>query len=38
MAMMLSGMMMLRHLGETNAAGRVEKAIADVIAEGDGHL
>jgi len=34
MAMMLSGVMMLRHLGETKAADRMEKAIADVIAEG----
>ncbi len=34
MAVMLSGVMMLRHLGETKAADRLEKAIADVIAEG----
>ncbi len=34
MAMMLSGVMMLRHLGETKNAARLEKAIADVIAEG----
>jgi isocitrate dehydrogenase (NAD+) len=34
MAMMLSGMLMLRHLGEGDAAGRMERAIADVIAEG----
>src|SRR3972149_1735645 len=34
MAMMLSGVMMLRHLGEAQAAGRLEKAIAGVIAEG----
>ena len=34
MAMMLSGVMMLRHLEETEAAGRVESAIAAVIAEG----
>ena len=34
MAMMLSGVMMLRHLGQTKAAGRLEKAIAGVIAEG----
>ncbi len=34
MAMILSGVMMLRYLGETHAADRVEKAIADVIAEG----
>jgi isocitrate dehydrogenase (NAD+) len=34
MSMMLSGVMMLRHLGETGAAERLEKAIAEVIAEG----
>jgi isocitrate dehydrogenase (NAD+) len=34
MAQMLSGMMMLRHLGEDEAAGRLEDAIGDVIAEG----
>jgi isocitrate dehydrogenase (NAD+) len=34
MAMMLSGMLMLRHLDETEAADRLERAIADVIAEG----
>jgi len=34
MAAMLSGVMMLRHLGETEAADRLEKAIAEVIAEG----
>ncbi|MDH5696775.1 MAG: isocitrate/isopropylmalate dehydrogenase family protein, partial [Dehalococcoidia bacterium] len=34
MAMMLSGVMMLRHLGQTKAANRLEKAIARVIAEG----
>ena len=34
MATMLSGMMLLRHLGEQDAADRLEKAIADVIAEG----
>jgi len=34
MAMMLSGMLMLRHLGETGAADRLERAIASVIAEG----
>jgi isocitrate dehydrogenase (NAD+) len=34
MAMMLSGVMMLRHLGERDAADRVETAIAAVIAEG----
>ncbi len=34
MAMMLSGVLMLRHLGETQAADKVERAIAAVIAEG----
>ena len=34
MAMMLSGVMMLRHLGENKAADRLEKAVAGVIAEG----
>ena len=34
MAMMLSGVLMLRHLGEAKAADRLEKAIAAVIAEG----
>ncbi|HWZ17729.1 MAG TPA: isocitrate/isopropylmalate dehydrogenase family protein [Ktedonobacteraceae bacterium] len=34
MAMMFSGVLMLRYLGETNAACRLEKAIAAVIAEG----
>ncbi len=34
MAMMLSGVMMLHHLGETKNADRLEKAIAEVIAEG----
>lgn len=34
MAMMLSGVMMLRHLGEEEVADRVEGAIAKVIAEG----
>ncbi|HUV75822.1 MAG TPA: isocitrate/isopropylmalate dehydrogenase family protein [Dehalococcoidales bacterium] len=34
MAMMLSGVMMLRHLGEVRAADRLENAIARVIAEG----
>jgi len=33
-AMMLSGVMMLHYLGETKNAARLEKAIADVIAEG----
>jgi isocitrate dehydrogenase (NAD+) len=35
MAMMLSGMLMLRHLDETDAADRLESAIADVIRAGD---
>ncbi|MBA7622711.1 Isocitrate dehydrogenase [NADP] [subsurface metagenome] len=34
MSMMLSGVMMLRHLDETGAADRLEGAIAEVIAEG----
>jgi isocitrate dehydrogenase (NAD+) len=34
MAMMLSGVMMLRHLGEAKAADKLEKAVAAVIAEG----
>ena len=34
MAMMLSGVMMLRHLDESEAAERLEGAIADVIREG----
>jgi isocitrate dehydrogenase (NAD+) len=34
MAMMFSGVMMLRHLGEKDAANRMERAIAQVIAEG----
>jgi isocitrate dehydrogenase (NAD+) len=34
MAMMLSGAMMLHHLGERSAADRLESAIAHVIAEG----
>ena len=34
MAMMLSGVMMLRHLDEMDAADRLERAIAEVIAEG----
>ncbi len=33
-AMMLSGVLMLRHLEERDAADRLEQAIADVIAEG----
>jgi len=34
MAMMFSGVLMLRYLGEKDAANRLEKAIAQVIAEG----
>ncbi len=34
MALMLAGAMMLRHLGETEAGDRLERAIADVVAEG----
>ena len=34
MALMLSGAMMLRHLGETDAGDRLEAAVAAVIAEG----
>ena len=34
-AMMLSGVMMLRYLKETEAADRMEGAIADVIREGE---
>ncbi len=34
MAMMLSGVLLLRHLGEAKAAGRLEKAIARIISEG----
>lgn len=33
-ALILSGMLMLRHLGENDAADRLEKAVAAVIAEG----
>lgn len=33
-AMILSGVMMLEHLGETEKADRIRKAIADVVAEG----
>ncbi len=33
-AVILSGMLMLEHLGETDAARRLEKAVADIIAEG----
>jgi len=35
MAQLLSGMLMLRHLGETGAADRLERAISEVIAEGE---
>ena len=35
MATMLSGVMMLRHLGENDSADRMEHAIAEVIAEGN---
>jgi isocitrate dehydrogenase (NAD+) len=34
MAMILSGIMMLRHIGENIAADRIEKALASVIEEG----
>jgi isocitrate dehydrogenase (NAD+) len=34
MAQMLSGMLMLRHLGESTAADRLERAVADVIQQG----
>jgi isocitrate dehydrogenase (NAD+) len=34
MALMLSGAMMLRHLGESEAGDRLESAVAEVIAEG----
>lgn len=33
-ALILSGMLMLRHLGEKEAGDRLEQAVADVIAEG----
>ncbi len=33
-ALILSGMLMLKHMGETDAAARLEKAVGDVIAEG----
>jgi len=33
-ALILSAMLMLRHLKEMDAAARLEKAVADVIAEG----
>ena len=34
LAMMISGVMMLRHLKETDAANRMENAIAELIREG----
>ena len=34
MALMLAGALMLRHLGEREAGDRLERAIADVVAEG----
>jgi isocitrate dehydrogenase (NAD+) len=34
MAMMFSGVLMLRHIGEGDAAGRLERALAEVIREG----
>jgi isocitrate dehydrogenase (NAD+) len=34
MAMMFSGMLMLRHIGEREAADRLESALAAVIEEG----
>src|SRR5688572_26677512 len=34
-ALLLSGVLLLRHLGETEAADRMEKGIAEVIREGD---
>jgi isocitrate dehydrogenase (NAD+) len=34
MAMMFSGVLMLRYLGETQAADRLENALAEVIKEG----
>ncbi len=33
-ALILSGMLMLRHLGETEAADRLEQAVAATIADG----
>ena len=35
MAMLLSGMLMLRHLGETDAGDRLERALATVIERGE---
>ena len=34
-ALMLSGVLMLRHLGEQDAADRMERAIAEVIRKGE---
>jgi isocitrate/isopropylmalate dehydrogenase len=34
-ALTLSGAMMLRHIGEAEAAGKIEKAISQVIEEGE---
>lgn len=34
MAMMFSGMLMLRHIGETEAGDRLERAMSELIAEG----
>jgi isocitrate dehydrogenase (NAD+) len=34
MALILSGIMMLRHIGETTAAEKLDNALADVIREG----
>jgi len=34
-ALMLSGVYMLRHLGETDAGDRLKRAIAEVIREGE---
>jgi len=34
-ALILSGVMMLKHIGETEAADRLEQAVADVVAEGE---
>jgi len=34
MAMMLTGVLMLRHIGEAEAADRLERAVAGVVAEG----
>ncbi|MEW6510184.1 MAG: isocitrate/isopropylmalate family dehydrogenase [Bacteroidota bacterium] len=33
-AIVLAGVMMLRHVGETSAANRIERAVAEVISEG----